>query len=126
MDSLDSLKNSLESAKNLQGVVSTMKSIAVVNIKKYEKVALNLLKYRSNIDLGVQAILEQYPNIINYIDYIENNTEKHKNNKDIVIIIGSNQGLCGRFNDRVSEFYAENCVNESKSNFIFNVSKLPP
>ena len=59
MDSLDSLKNSLESAKNLQGVVSTMKSIAVVNIKKYEKVALNLLKYRSNIDLGLQAILEQ-------------------------------------------------------------------
>ena len=118
MDSLDSLKNSLESAKNLQGVVSTMKSIAVVNIKKYEKVALNLLKYRSNIDLGLQAILEQYPNIINYIDYIENNTEKNKNNKDIVIIIGSNQGLCGRFNDRVSEFYAENCVNDNNKYII--------
>lgn len=119
MDSLDSLKNSLESAKNLQSVVSTMKSIAVVNIKKYERVALNLLKYRSNIDLGLQAILQQYPHIINYIDYVENNTEKNKNNnKDIVIIIGSNQGLCGRFNDRVSEFYAENCINDNNKYII--------
>ena len=119
MDSLDSLKNSLESAKNLQSIVSTMKSIAVVNIKKYEKVALNLLKYRSNIDLGLQAILEQHPNIINYIDYIENNTEKNKSNsRDVVIIIGSNQGLCGRFNDRVSEFYTENCVNDNNKYII--------
>lgn len=119
MDSLDSLKNSLESAKNLQSIVSTMKSIAVVNIKKYEKVALNLLKYRSNIDLGLQAILEQHPNIINYIDYIENSTEKNKsNNKDIVIIIGSNQGLCGRFNDKVSEFYTENCNNDNNKYII--------
>lgn len=119
MDNLNNLKNSLESAQSLQKIVSTMKSISAVNIKKYEKVAINLIKYKSNIDLGLQAILKQYPHIINYIDYVENNVEQDNLNKrDIVIIIGSNQGLCGRFNDKVSEFYLENCINDNNKYII--------
>ena len=113
MDNLDSLKKDLETTKSLQGIVSTMKSIAAVNIKKYEKVALNLVKYRSNIDLSMQAILGQNPEIIDYINYIENTTENDINNRrDLVIIIGSNQGLCGRFNDRVVSFYMDNHEND--------------
>lgn len=112
MESLESLKNSLESAKSLQGIVSTMKSIAAVNIKKYEKSALNLLKYKSNIDLGIQAIISQRPNMLNYLNYIENKTENNLDKRDVIIIIGSNQGLCGRFNDRITEFYLENCNND--------------
>lgn len=119
MDNLNNLKSGLESAKNLQKIVSTMKSISAVNIKKYEKVALNLLKYKSNIDLGLQAILGQYPNITNYVDCVENNVEKDNSHKrDIVIIIGSNQGLCGRFNDKISDFYLENCINDNNKYII--------
>ena len=121
MDSLDSLKKDLESSKSLQSIVSTMKSIAAVNIKKYEKVALNLSKYKSNVDLGLQAILMQYPNIINYINYIEDDIKKqYENKKDVVIIIGSNQGLCGRFNDKISEFYIDNCLND-KNQYIITI-----
>lgn len=71
--------------------------------------------------MGVQAILGQYPNIIDYIKYIENKTENDFTKKrDIVIIIGSNQGLCGRFNDKVSEFYLENSTND-KNEYIITV-----
>ena len=38
MDTLDSLKKELDSTKSLQGIVTTMKSIAAVNIKKFEKI----------------------------------------------------------------------------------------
>lgn len=120
MDSLDSLKKDLDSANSLQGIVSTMKSISAVNIKKYEKVTLNLLKYKSIVDLGIQAILNQYPDIVNYLDYFENDIENDYNKKDIVIIIGSNQGLCGRFNDKVSEFYLDNCAND-RNKYIITV-----
>ena len=66
METLDGLKKELDSTKSLQGIVSTMKSIAVVNIKKYEKIAYNIVKYQSNIDLAMQAILSQNPNLINF------------------------------------------------------------
>ena len=108
MDTLDSLKKELESTKNLQGIVSTMKSIAAVNIKKFEKTAINIVKYQSNIDLGIQAIVSQQPNIIKLINYLEQKTEKNTKKRDVVIIVGSNQGLCGRFNDRVVEYYLNN------------------
>ena len=121
MDNLDALKKDLETTKSLQSIISTMKSIAAVNIKKYENVVFNTNKYRSNVDMGVQAILGQYPNIIDYIKYIENKTENDFTKKrDIVIIIGSNQGLCGRFNDKVSEFYLENSTND-KNEYIITV-----
>ena len=108
MDTLDSLKKELESTKNLQGIVSTMKSIAAVNIKKFEKTAINIVKYQSNIDLGIQAIVSQQPNIIKLINYLEQKTEKNTKKRDVVIVVGSNQGLCGRFNDRVVEYYLNN------------------
>ena len=115
MDTLDSLKKELDSTKDLQGIVSTMKSIAAVNIKKFEKTALNIVKYQSNIDLGIQAIVSQQPNIIKLINYLEKKTENNTKKRDIVIIIGSNQGLCGRFNDRVVEYYLNNSKTDVNS-----------
>lgn len=120
METLDGLKKELDSTKNLQGIISTMKSIAVVNIKKYEKIAFNIIKYQSNIDLGIQAVLSQRPRLINFIDYIENKTEKNEHKSDIVIIIGSNQGLCGRFNDKIVEYYLNNNKTD-KNSYIISV-----
>jgi F-type H+-transporting ATPase subunit gamma len=108
MDSLNTLKNDLKSTKELKGIISTMKALAMVNIKIYEKIVFNLLKYQSNVDLGLQAILNQNPEVIDHIDYVKNPREdenKKINRKSVALIIGSNQGLCGRFNDRVVDFF---------------------
>lgn len=118
MDSLDSLKKDIKSTKDLQGIISTMKAVASVNIKKYEKSALNLYRYKDNIDLGIQAVLQKYPEMVKYIDYTESNLNKEEKRKNIVIIIGSNQGLCGRFNDKNAEFFVENELKNNDSNFV--------
>lgn len=120
MDGLDSLKKDLKSTKDLQNIISTMKAVSAANIKKYEKVALNLCKYRDNVDLGIQAILQQYPKILEYINYTENIFEKNKE-KNIIIIIGSNQGLCGRFNDKMVDFFIENELKNDKSNYVITL-----
>lgn len=118
MENLDTLRKELNTTKSLQNIVSTMKSMAVVNIKKYEKIAFNIIKYQSNIDLAIQAILSQNPRLINFIDYIENKTETNKNKRDVVIIIGSNQGLCGRFNDKIVDYYLNNNKTDKNSYII--------
>ncbi len=117
MDSLDSLKKDIKSTKDLQNIISTMKAVASVNIKKYEKTALNLYRYRDNIDLGIQAILQKYPEMLKHIDYTENIYEQSKKN-NIVIVIGSNQGLCGRFNDKNVEFFIENEFENRDNNYV--------
>lgn len=118
MENLDTLRKELNTTKNLQNIVSTMKSMAVVNIKKYEKIAFNIIKYQSNIDLAIQAVLSQNPRLINFIDYVENKTENNENKRDIVIIIGSNQGLCGRFNDKIVDYYLNNNKTDKNSYII--------
>lgn len=120
MDSLENLKKNIKSAKELQNIISTMKAVASVNIKKYEKTALTLYKYRDNIDLGIQAILQKYPIMLKYIDYTENTFEKTKK-KNMVIVIGSNQGLCGRFNDKNIEFFIENESENKDDNYVITI-----
>ncbi|MDR1425807.1 MAG: F0F1 ATP synthase subunit gamma [Rickettsiales bacterium] len=111
MDALNALKNNLKSTNNLKEIVFAMKAMAVANIKIYEKVVLNLLKYQSNIDLGLQAIIKQHPKALEaYSSYAgEGSSEKNRNSrKTIALVIGSNQGLCGKFNDKIVDFFIEN------------------
>ncbi|MDR3079046.1 MAG: F0F1 ATP synthase subunit gamma [Rickettsiales bacterium] len=111
MDNLNTLKNELKSTRELKGVVSTMKALAVASIKTYEKIVFNLLKYQSNVDLGLQAILKKNPEILDHIGYSGYPGEGEKPEiprKTVALVIGSNQGLCGKFNDRVADFFLKN------------------
>lgn len=120
MENLDSLKKELKSTQELKEAVSTMKALAAANIKKYEKIVANVIKYQSNIDLGIQAILKQHPDILSYIDYIENSYNKQENRQNVLIVVGSNNGLCGRFNDRITDFFIENIQSE-QNRFIITI-----
>ena len=108
MDSIDNLKKHLDSARSLKQIISTMKALSATNIKKYEKTALSLRKYMNNIYLGFQGVISQDYDILNYIEYVEQSEFKNKNSKNIMIVIGSNQGLCGKFNDRIVNFFIDN------------------
>lgn len=114
MDNLNSLKNELKSTRELKAIVSTMKTLAMANVKKYQKIGVNILKYKSNVDMGLQAILEQHPILLEQMGNAENpgyfgeRSGVSPASRHLIIVIGSNQGLCGRFNDRVVDFFLEN------------------
>ncbi len=100
METLNSLKKTLDTSKSIKQVVSTMKALSAANIKKYEKMVKILYAYRSNIEMGIQAMMIFGKNLkISDIEYI-----KKTGNKNLSIVFGSNQGLCGRFNDRIKNF----------------------
>ena len=116
MDSIDSLKKQIETAKDLEQIVSTMKALAATNIKKYEKTSFNISKYLNNIYSGFHAIVLKNREILDTISFIENNVNKDLKKQDITIVIGSNQGLCGRFNGKIVDFF----INDTK-NIDFNI-----
>lgn len=102
MDSLEDINKKLNSSYRVQKIVKTMKALSITNIKLYEKSVDALYQYKSNIELGMQAILSKNPNIISEF---ANGRNHSKETKDIMILYGSNQGLCGKFNDKVFDFF---------------------
>jgi len=119
METLDSLKKVLNTSKSLKQVVSTMKALSAANIKKYEKIVKILYAYRSNIEMGIQAIMLYGKDLeLSNINYIKNTG----NNKNLVIVLGSNQGLCGRFNDKIKNFVVDD-LDKNEDNQIIIIGE---
>ena len=120
METLDDLKKVLETSESIKQVVSTMKTLSSANIKKYEKAVKMLYAYRSNIELGLQAIMAYGENINeNALRYFKNSN----GDNDLIIVFGSNQGLCGRFNDRVVNFVYEDILDNLKNTRVITVGE---
>lgn len=116
METLDNLKKTLDTSKSIKQVVSTMKALSGANIKKYEKIVKVLYAYRSNIELALQALMMYNDININELDFIKNS--KGKKEKNLAIIFGSNQGLCGRFNDKMMNFVVDDIESADETKII--------
>ncbi len=116
METLDNLKKTLDTSKSIKQVVSTMKALSSANIKKYEKIVKVLYAYRSNIELALQALMMYSDININELDFVKNS--KDKKEKNLAIIFGSNQGLCGRFNDKIMNFVIDDIKSSDKTKII--------
>lgn len=95
MPTLESLRRQIDTATDLQSVVSTMKTLAAVSIRQYEQAADALADYNRTVDLGFQILLR---GDVRRFDDIP------AQGKVAVIIFGSDQGMCGQFNERIVEF----------------------
>lgn len=100
METLEGLSKSIKASQEMKKVVATMKSLAMVNIKRYENAAKGLVKYLENVEMGLYALIRKIDNSYKVLV----TDEAHNNSKVAVIVIGSNQGLCGKYNERTSEY----------------------
>lgn len=115
METLDNLKKTLDTSKSIRQVVTTMKALSGANIKKYEKIVKILYAYRSNIELALQAMMIHNEDInITDLRFMK----KAGGNRNLMIVFGSNQGLCGKFNDRVVDFVRDDLDNGEQNKII--------
>lgn len=94
MATLESLQRKIATAHELLSVVKTMKSLAAVNIRQYESAAAALDQYYRVVDKGWQALFRDWGNV----------PGSSPGHNAVCLIIGSDQGMCGQFNDVVLEF----------------------
>ena len=86
-------------------MVKTMKSLAAVNIRQYERAVEALEEYKGIIDMGWQALFRS-GGVLPW-------SESGK--KAVCMVMGSDQGMCGQFNEAIfSHAMAE--VNRLKEN----------
>ncbi|MBM4070181.1 MAG: F0F1 ATP synthase subunit gamma [Planctomycetes bacterium] len=95
MQTLETMRRRIESAQDLHAVVRVMKALAAVSIRQYEKSVVSLSEYNRTIELGLQVLLRNRPEDIA-------TSEPQFNERWAGIVFGSDQGMCGSFNDQVT------------------------
>lgn len=100
MQGLQGLKRSINSAENLQSIVSTMKAHASSSITQFQKAARASMEYRKILDMSLYIVLSDEEELMP-IDEVKEGDVIH-------IVFGSDHGLAGRFNERIANFAAEN------------------
>jgi F-type H+-transporting ATPase subunit gamma len=97
METLESLREKLHSTQELQSIVKTMKIMASVNIRQYERALKSLAEFNRSVELGFQFLLKKEP------DKVIERAQTQEGNL-CAVIFGSDQGMCGQFNDRIASF----------------------
>lgn len=95
-ETLTSLRKQIETTHDLQSVVTTMKALSSVNIRRYQEAVDALITYRQTIEMGFQVIFRNQPHV--------RFATVPQQERAIVIVFGTDQGLVGQFNNRVVEY----------------------
>lgn len=99
METLESLSNALKTTGDIQAIVRMMKALSSVSIGQYDHAAAAMADYARTVELGLMAVLRHKPAV---------GRAPAKNDqrmgKKALIVIGSDRGLCGGYNDKITRF----------------------
>lgn len=94
MATLESLRRKVDATEDLQSVVKTMKALAAVNIRQYEEAAAAVQEYRRAIELGLRVVIQHA--------HARRPSRFSDERMGALIVVGSDQGMCGQFNEDVA------------------------
>ena len=94
METLETLGRRIDTTKDLQSIVRTMKALSAVSIRQYERAVEALRDHSRAIELGFRAILAQERPLMPEEEAVDGTT--------IAIAFGSDHGLCGHFNRAIA------------------------
>ena len=105
MQPLETLRRRIEHVEDMQSVVTTMKTLAAVSIRQYEAAVAALSDYDRELQMGFQILLRDrdLPSQTKGLDGLAAGA----------VVFGSDQGMCGQFNDQIAEFAAQHIQREA-------------
>jgi F-type H+-transporting ATPase subunit gamma len=110
MESLEKLRSKIDQANDLLSVVKTMKGLAAVQVRQFERAVEGLRAYSDVVERAMQMLLNEQPQAIK-------SPTTEDSGKILALIYGSDQGLVGQFNRAVLEF-ATDSLEESLSRVV--------
>jgi len=93
MDTPDRVERKIRTARDLHTIVRTMKALAAVGIRQCESATDAVGYYVETVERGLQAVLRVHPR--------EQSTTRTKHPPILGVIFGTDQGMCGQFNDAI-------------------------
>ncbi len=102
METIDALRRKIEVSQQLREVVKTMKTLAAVSIRQYDKAVTSLRQYDLTVLLGLQIVMRGHRE--------QNNQPRPSPGRRLgAIVFGSELGMCGQFNEVVVSHALERC-----------------
>lgn len=97
MPTPEALQRKIKTAAELQSIVKTMKALAAVSIRQYESAVTSLAEHRRVLEMGIQVLTLHNPEALA--------AQRPSRPRRLgVVVFGSDQGMCGRFNQQLVEF----------------------
>lgn len=93
---LESMRRRIETAEDMYGVVRVMKAMAASSVRQYEAAVESLAGYSRTIEAGLQIALRNRPPGSTI-------SEAGDAGRQALIVFGSDQGMCGAFNEHAAE-----------------------
>jgi F-type H+-transporting ATPase subunit gamma len=97
MQTLEGLRRKINSAEDLHSIVRTMKALAAVSIRQYEKAVESLLEFHRTTELGLHVVLSGGGELNLPVDPAHSGPIG-------AVVFGSDQGMVGQFNEQVASF----------------------
>ncbi len=97
MYTLEEIQKRIGNIQDLESIVRTMKVLASISIRQYEKAVDSLEDYYHTTELGLQVALKDRAARAE-----ASSTRKHPGVG--IIVIGSDQGMCGQFNEQIAAY----------------------
>lgn len=92
MQTIETMKRRIKTAQDLKGIVRTMKTLAAVNIRHYERAVEALGDYNRAVLMGLEILLRRGEPIT---------SAEPAGERLCAVIFGSDQGMCGRLNEQI-------------------------
>ncbi len=104
MPTLESLHRAIEVSTRLRDIVRTMKVLAAVSIRQYEEAVAAVSRYARTVEAGLTGVLRRggIPRL------------RYREGRRAAVVFGSDQGLCGRFNETLVEFAAASLASDDR------------
>lgn len=102
METFEGLRRKLARAEDLRSVVHSLKLLASVGMRQHERAVAALAEYGRALELGFQLALRHRPE-----GFFEDAPRRGVRARPAAIVLGSDQGMCGGFNERVARKAAE-------------------
>jgi F-type H+-transporting ATPase subunit gamma len=96
MQTSESLRRQIDVARELSSVVTTMKSLAALELREHEQAVSALGESVRVLRLGFQAVFRGHPDLVPADDMPERIA--------VAIVFGSDQGLCGPLNRTIVRY----------------------
>ena len=109
MQTVEHYKRKIKNAEDLESIVNTMKVLASVSIRQFEKAAESLGEYYRTVEMGLQIVLGR--SLSEDLPYVKS----AKESCSVIIALGSGQGLCGSFDERILSFIENQLMEEKLS-----------
>lgn len=91
---LEMLEHQTHSMRGIRSVVHTMKTLSAINAAPYEQAAQSIQRYQNVVLKGLQALLHAGARI---------DLSLPSGATRVLLIFGSDHGLCGNYNERLAE-----------------------